>query len=183
MRTWPVMNTIGTESIIASTIGVTRFVAPGPRGAERDADLAGRLRVALGGVAAAGLVADEHVADAGVEERVVRRQVRAAGKAEYDLDALRLQALHQGVDCTHVRRLLPGRGLGYASSRPGRVGSAVYHRNRVATTVRRAATGAPAQYLRRVVELGAAAGAKRVVEHADAPAARAPAARLVGSER
>ena len=30
VRTWPVMNTIGTESIIASTIGVTRFVAPGP---------------------------------------------------------------------------------------------------------------------------------------------------------
>ncbi len=30
VRTWPVMNTTGTESIIASTIGVTRFVAPGP---------------------------------------------------------------------------------------------------------------------------------------------------------
>ncbi len=28
--TWPVMNTTGTESIIASQIGVTRFVAPGP---------------------------------------------------------------------------------------------------------------------------------------------------------
>ena len=30
VRTWPVMNTVGTESIIASQIGVTRFVAPGP---------------------------------------------------------------------------------------------------------------------------------------------------------
>ena len=30
VRTWPVMNTTGTESIIASQIGVTRFVAPGP---------------------------------------------------------------------------------------------------------------------------------------------------------
>ena len=30
MRTWPVMNTTGTESIIASVIGVSRFVAPGP---------------------------------------------------------------------------------------------------------------------------------------------------------
>ncbi len=30
VRTWPVMKTTGTESIIASTIGVTRFVAPGP---------------------------------------------------------------------------------------------------------------------------------------------------------
>ena len=28
--TWPVMNTVGTESSIASAIGVTRFVAPGP---------------------------------------------------------------------------------------------------------------------------------------------------------
>ena len=30
VRTWPVMKTTGTESIIASAIGVTRFVAPGP---------------------------------------------------------------------------------------------------------------------------------------------------------
>ena len=30
VRTWPVMNTTGTESIIASQIGVTRLVAPGP---------------------------------------------------------------------------------------------------------------------------------------------------------
>ena len=30
VRTWPVMNTTGTESIIASVIGVSRLVAPGP---------------------------------------------------------------------------------------------------------------------------------------------------------
>ena len=30
VRTWPVMKTTGTESIIASMIGVTRLVAPGP---------------------------------------------------------------------------------------------------------------------------------------------------------
>ena len=73
------MNTVGTESIIASAIGVTRFVAPGPRRRRRHADLAGRLRVALRGVAAAGLVADEDVADAGVDERVVGGEVGAAG--------------------------------------------------------------------------------------------------------
>ena len=28
--TWPVMKTVGTESSIASAIGVTRLVAPGP---------------------------------------------------------------------------------------------------------------------------------------------------------
>ncbi len=30
VRTWPVKNTTGTESIIASVSGVTMFVAPGP---------------------------------------------------------------------------------------------------------------------------------------------------------
>ena len=30
VRTWPVTNTVGTESIIASAIGVIRLVAPGP---------------------------------------------------------------------------------------------------------------------------------------------------------
>ena len=30
VRTWPVMNTVGTLSIIASAMAVTRFVAPGP---------------------------------------------------------------------------------------------------------------------------------------------------------
>ena len=30
VRTWPVMQTRGVESIQASAIGVTRFVAPGP---------------------------------------------------------------------------------------------------------------------------------------------------------
>ena len=30
LGTWPVIATIGTESMYASAIGVTRFVAPGP---------------------------------------------------------------------------------------------------------------------------------------------------------
>ena len=30
VRTWPVTNTVGTESMIASAIAVTMFVAPGP---------------------------------------------------------------------------------------------------------------------------------------------------------
>ena len=30
VRTWPVMNTVGTESRLASAIAVIRFVAPGP---------------------------------------------------------------------------------------------------------------------------------------------------------
>ena len=35
MRTWPVKNTTGTESIIASVSGVTMFVAPGPEVAKQ----------------------------------------------------------------------------------------------------------------------------------------------------
>ena len=50
-RTCPVMHTSGVESIQASAIGVTRFVAPGPGGRHRDADPARRARVALGHVA------------------------------------------------------------------------------------------------------------------------------------
>ncbi len=73
----------------------------GAGGAEADGDLAGGLGVALGGVAAAGLVAHEHVADAGVDEGVVRGEVGAARVAEYDFDALSLEAFHDGVDGSH----------------------------------------------------------------------------------
>ena len=60
----------------------------GAAGRHADADLAGRLRVALGRVAAALLVADEDVAQLRrVEQRVVRREDRAAGDAEDDLGA------------------------------------------------------------------------------------------------
>ena len=95
------MNTTGTESIIASQIGVTRLVAPGPRVPSATPDLAGRLRVALRGVAAAGLMTDQDVADPGVVEGIVGREVGAAGETEYDVHALGLEAFHQGVDCTH----------------------------------------------------------------------------------
>ncbi len=68
----------GTESIIASMIGVTRLVAPGPEVPSRRRRCRG-LRVALGGVAAAGFVANEHVADAGVDEGVVRGRFAPPG--------------------------------------------------------------------------------------------------------
>ena len=37
-----------------------------------------------------------------VDERVVGGKVGAAGEAEYDVHTLRLQALHDGIDRTHV---------------------------------------------------------------------------------
>ena len=72
-RTWPVMQTIGVESIQASAIAVTRFVAPGARGRDRDPDPARGARVALGHVARALLVAGEHVAHASCRGRSRRR--------------------------------------------------------------------------------------------------------------
>ncbi len=71
---------------------------------ERHADLAGRLGVALGGVAAAGLVTHEDVTDATVHEGVVGREIGATGQAEDDIHALRLQAFHHRVDRTHLHR-------------------------------------------------------------------------------
>lgn len=56
----------------------------GARGGHADADLAGGLRVAGGGVSGALLVTDQHMTDpGGVHHRVVRRKDGAAGDAEY----------------------------------------------------------------------------------------------------
>ena len=43
--------------------------------------------------------------EAGVDERVVGRQVGSAGKAEYDIDTLCFQALHDGVNRAHITTL------------------------------------------------------------------------------
>ena len=83
LPTWPVMQTIGDESIIAVAMPVTMLVAPGPGRRDRHADLAARARVAVGHVRRALLVADEHVADRIAEHRVVGRQDRAARIAEH----------------------------------------------------------------------------------------------------
>ncbi len=53
-------------------------------------------------MAAARLVADEDVPDAGVIEGVVGGKVGAAREAEYDVDTLCLQTFHQSVNCTHI---------------------------------------------------------------------------------
>ena len=93
--TWPVRQTIGTESISASVRPVTALVAPGPAGHQHDADLAGRARIALGGMHRALLVAHQDVAQPVLlEERVVDRQDGAAGIAENDINAL----IDQGFD-------------------------------------------------------------------------------------
>ena len=68
------------------------------RGAHAHADPTGHPRVAVGGVRAALLVADEDVAQLGVvAEDVVERQDHAARIAEEDVDALAQERLAQDV--------------------------------------------------------------------------------------
>ena len=163
VRTWPVKATSGTESIIASVSGVTMFVAPGPEVANTTPTLPDRLRVALGGVPAAGLVAYEDVPDPRVDERVVGREVRAAGVAEYDVDAFGLEAFHDGVDGTHHRVLSSFERGGQRTESTGAAAAAD--------------SGSIADLGE--VEIGAAAHAHRVVELDDLAAGRALAAQLV----
>ena len=101
-RTWPVTQTSGVESIHASAIGVTRLVAPGPGGRERDAGATGCARVALGHVPGALLVPGEDVPHArAAGERVVDREDRPAGEPERDVDALGLERPQDRVCAVH----------------------------------------------------------------------------------
>jgi hypothetical protein len=78
----------------------------GTTGGKRHTHLARSLGVALGRVSAAGLVAHQDVAQTTVDERVVGREVGATGQTEDDVHALRLQAFHHRVNCTHCTDLL-----------------------------------------------------------------------------
>ena len=73
----------------------------------RHAGPPGHLRVALGHVPGALLVAHEDVADRRVEDRVVDRQDRPAGQAEDDLDALVLEALYECLCSGQSHRCAP----------------------------------------------------------------------------
>ena len=61
--TWPVIATIGTESMYASAIGVTRLVAPGPEVAMQTPTLPVACAYPVGGVPGALLVPDQDVPD------------------------------------------------------------------------------------------------------------------------
>ena len=76
----------------------------GGSGAARDHADAGPARhvgVALGHVAGALFVADEHVTDGALDDRVVDGQDRTAGQPEDDLDALQLEGLDEGLSPVH----------------------------------------------------------------------------------
>ena len=75
----------------------------GPGGDERDADLAGRPRVAVGGVHRRLLVADQHVLDRVLlVERVVDVEDRAARVAPEVADVLCLQAANQDLGAVRL---------------------------------------------------------------------------------
>ena len=102
--TWPVMATIGIESIMASTRPVVRLVAPGPGGGAADAHFAGGARVAFGGEGGILLVAHQHVADGVIVEHVVEREGDAARIAENAIHAFPDQAFQQHPCAAHQRR-------------------------------------------------------------------------------
>ncbi len=105
--TWPVMQTIGMESISASVRPVTALVAPGPEVTSTHADLAGRARIAFGGMDRALLVADEDVLDAILlEQLVIDRQHGAARIAENMLNALIGESLKHHLGACHCARHL-----------------------------------------------------------------------------
>jgi hypothetical protein len=91
-------------------MAVTRFVAPGPLVRHAHAGLAGGAGVALGGEAAALLVAGQDGADLGLGERLVDLHARAAGVGEDDFDAVAFEGLDEDVAAQHHRRRLPCRG-------------------------------------------------------------------------
>ena len=87
--TCPVMTTSGIESHKRVGEPGHRVGRARPRGDEHRADLAGRARIAFGGMHGALLVPHQDVLHLVlVEERVIDRQHRAAGIAEKMLDPL-----------------------------------------------------------------------------------------------
>ena len=83
--------------------------------------LPGHHGVALGHVAGALLVADQDVADGGVDDRVVDGQDGAAGQAEHDVDPLHLEALDEGLGPCHLH-VLPLFCCGAVRCLVGRIG-------------------------------------------------------------
>ena len=91
----------------------------GAGGRERDADLAAGARVAVGHVRGALFVADQHVANRVVEQRVVGRQNRAARIAEDGVHALFHQDRPDDVSATLFHKMSNSASsdarLGYAT--------------------------------------------------------------------
>ena len=103
--TCPVMQTIGNrihQRVGQAGDGVGRA---GARGDQHDADLAGRARIAFGGMDRALLVAHEDVLDAVLlEQLVIDRQDGAARIAENVLDALIGESLKHHLGACHCAR-------------------------------------------------------------------------------
>ena len=96
---------------MAVAMPVTMLVAPGPEVATATPTSPAGARVAIGHVRGALLVAHQNVMDLAVLQRVIGRQNRPAGIAEYLLHALALQAFPKNSRPSHsffrslIRRL------------------------------------------------------------------------------
>ena len=104
VETWPVMATMGMESIMASTRPVVRLVAPGPEVAQQTPTLAGGAGVAFGGEGGILLVTHQDVTDVVVVEDVVKGEGDAAGVAEHAVHTLAGEAFQQHSCAAHQRR-------------------------------------------------------------------------------
>ena len=119
VATWPVMTTMGIESIMASASGVTMLVAPGPARHHGHAGPARDVGVALGHVPGPLLVAHQDVADRRVEDGVVDGQDGPAGEAEDDLHVLHLEALDEGLGPGQLHGRSLSLGSGWVTGLPG----------------------------------------------------------------
>ena len=106
--TWPVITTIGIESMYASHERRDDVGRRGTARDHRDAGPAGRVRVARRHVPGALLVAHEDVADRRVDERVVDGEDRSAREAEHDLHAFHLETLDEGLGSGQLHDFLFG---------------------------------------------------------------------------
>ena len=141
--TLPVMATIGTESSSAVPMPGDEVGRARAGGAHAHADPSGHPGIAVGGVGAALLVADEHVPELRVvAQDVVERQDHAARVAEEDVDALEEERLAQDVR---------------PDARPLEVAALVEHPLRARSTAAASAVPSLGTWLRRVA-VGAAAG-------------------------
>ena len=117
LATWPVIATIGTLSRNALAIPVTRLVAPGSRGREAHAGLAGDPAIGIGGERRGLFMTDEDVLQARAGQRIIDRHDRAARIAEDVLDAFALERLDHQPRTGDRLRLCGWRGLGGGAHR------------------------------------------------------------------
>ena len=104
VETWPVMATIGMESIMESTSAGDQIGCAGAGGGAADAHLARGARLAFRREASVLLMPDEDMPDGMIVHGVIERKRDAAGIAEDAFDVLAHQTLQQNLRARHQFR-------------------------------------------------------------------------------